>query len=428
MVKNAAFFVLFLILTSGVVFAGGQTATKGAYMPKNGEIRTADPGLTGGAEVFVYVPNGIKANSKITEPIVMVFGDKDFTAETAAELAETSGIWQKAQREDSVIAFVNSKGAEWGAEDVIAYKAIVHDLFTDRIEKAGGNGVTWLEADNNFSNGKYSGYRGLRQFAIGEGSGADFISGSLVDDSLELPDVWGSKYAAPVGVLLFNSNVLPKQSTMGELEYPAIIVNGNQAVVDAYKKLNGDDKRVISLTSSKKNGFDYAALLAQFDNLISVRRIGLGAGSTNVTLFDVPLFETLGITMEEKTITLSNGQNIMYQTFMNGNVKNAAAGSIPLIMVYHGGTDTAEFVTTVSGFPELTGRENVLVVAVDNHLIISDRSLDPLYLNMEIVDKVIQDNPQIDETRIYASGFSLRVLILGLTLPGVLQVSCPIIV
>jgi predicted esterase len=215
--------------------------------------------------------------------------------------------------------------------------------------------------------------------------------------------------------MLFNTSVIPEprksETTLEALEYPAIIVNGGAGVADAYKTLNKTEGRVVEISSATADGFDNTVLFEQFDKLIAVRRLGLGAGDTNPVLFDVPLFEDLGITMTEEYIHLDDSNlDIMYQTFIPDSA-STADGTVPLVLAFHGGSDTAEFITTLSGWPELSSKEGIIVVSVDQHLSISDRSLEDSARNhfrdnIKILDKVLADYPQIDETRVYATGFS----------------------
>jgi poly(3-hydroxybutyrate) depolymerase len=369
-----------------------------AYVPTAGRVDLAPTSVTGGAAIFVYVPDGIDGNAVLTEPILMVYGDGDFTASSAGAMAETSGLGALAKRENSVIAFVNSIGDEWGQADADAYSVYAGGLFAERDNQAGGG--RWDAATNRYSNGKYSGYTGHRYYAIADGAGADFVSAYLVDDALETAYGWGgSTSAMPANIMLFNTTAVPAKGTI-DFEYPAIIVNGSTQVNGQYAALNKKASRVVTLASNVTEGFDNAVLAAQFDKLISVRRSNVGGTTNNTAIFDVPVYSALGVEVIEKTVTLGTASR-MYLTYLPGTVKHAATGTIPLVLALHGGGEKAEYFALLSAWPEVAAKEGFIVVAVDNHTAINNDQL------IELLEGVFADYPQVDRSRVYASGFSM---------------------
>ena len=389
-------------------------------VPPGGRVDLALPELTGGAEIFVYVPGGINSLSLLTEPILLIYGSSDFTQSSVKQMAEESGLAALARRENCVIAFVNSIGATWGQADADAYKVYAGRLFAERTNQTVPADQTWYAAHNRYGNGQYSGYAGNRVYAIAEGSGADFVSGYLVDDNIDTVYGWGATAgiraaAAPVGVMLFNPATPPIKGGTNNFKYLSIVVNGSASVNNAYGRLNNVSDRVVTLSSGVTSGFDYDILAAQFDKLISVRKTNLS--NTNMAFFDVPIWSELGIEVFDKTIPVS-GTDRRYLTYVPNSIKNAANGTVPVVMLFHGGGETADYIALLTTWPEVGAKEGFIVVSVDQHTTMTD-----VVQHTTIIDQVLTDYPQIDRTRVYASGFSMgsiKSLRLGVGIPGYL--------
>lgn len=81
----------------------------------------------------------------------------------------------------------------------------------------------------------------------------------------------------------------------------------------------------------------------------------------------------------------------------NADVKN---GKLPLLFVFHGGGDSAIATASLAEWPEIGQRENFITVAVEMHLGVSAREV------VEII-RHLNENYSIDNSRIYATGFSM---------------------
>ena len=77
-----------------------------------------------------------------------------------------------------------------------------------------------------------------------------------------------------------------------------------------------------------------------------------------------------------------------------------ADGPVPLVVVFHGGGDSALHMAHVSGWYRIAQRNGFLLVCVENHL--NSTATEAVHL----VEQLKQKYP-IDEKRIYASGFSM---------------------
>ena len=87
--------------------------------------------LATGAACFAYVPAVEGYGTRPTSsPILLVYGDAAYTAETAKETALCSGLAEIADREKCPVLFLNPKGARWTAEDADSYLA-AKNLYSD---------------------------------------------------------------------------------------------------------------------------------------------------------------------------------------------------------------------------------------------------------------------------------------------------------
>jgi len=393
--------VLALLFTGAIpIFANNPSLATG------GRVDVAPIELTGGAEIFVYVPNGIDGASRLTNPILLIFGYERFTEDSAREMAESSGLADFARREHSVIAFVNPIGDEWGEEDAEAFSIYAGALFAERPTQAGtpDDRPEWIPELNMFENGEYRGFTGHRYYFIAADRGADFVNTYLMDDTVTTLYGWGGRAAAlPANVMLFNPTVPPTvqpnliDGTL-QFEFPAILVNGTSDIANAFSTLNHRSDRVLSLTSSLTSGFDYEIIESQFNQLISVRRSGIGPG--NNVIFDVPVWEALGVEVVEHRPNLA-GEERLLLAYIPNDLANAPAGTIPLVIGLHGMGEMAEFFALMSTWPEVGAREGFITVTVNDHNEI------PIENTPDLVNYILQSYPMIDTTRIFMTGFSM---------------------
>jgi len=81
----------------------------------------------------------------------------------------------------------------------------------------------------------------------------------------------------------------------------------------------------------------------------------------------------------------------------NLDVKN---GKVPLVLVFHGGGDSAYATASLAEWPEIGQREGFLTVAVEMHLNVTAAEV------CALIDHLCKEY-SIDESRIYATGFSM---------------------
>lgn len=411
--------------------SGSAAATNGAAGPSAGTTEAVtgavdEVNLPSGAKAFVYVPDGIELVAWTT-PVLLVLGDEDFTAASAREMAEASDLAADAKGDNAVITFANSLADEWGAADVATFDQIINRLYSERPSPAkwSGGRVT--------GSGEYPvTYQGYdhRISIVAEGGAADFVSTYLVDDTLHLSLNPANVDWLPADVMLFNPTAVP---TASYREWPAIVINGSAEVNSRYASLNPHGRLFVG-SSPVTDGFDLSVISDRYEQWTGVRRQQLGtvkAGQgpeSNNVVWDIPDYEALGVAPRQVDLTLSSGRNAMYLAYVPETLDLGVEGSIPLVMLFHGSGERAEWISLLTGWPELAAKEGFIVVSVDDHL--GQRTPGNLTTAqiVELMDDVFAKYPSIDRTRVYSTGFSMgsgRSINLGTQRPDLFAAIAP---
>ncbi len=341
-----------------------------------------------GTECYYFVPDSDLVGTRTcSSPIFVVFGDEDYTAETALITAHTSGLAQLAEEEGSIVVFASSSGDAWGEADDGLYSAIL-DTFSDS--------STNTYVDGKASDGVYAG-TAERIYIYAEGSGADFVAErylQAVISSITYADGYTRTVnITPTCVNLFNVSVLA-ESEYEDVEVPAVIVNGPDGYEEVLASLNPDNGKYDMTTSAVTDGFDAETLLAEYESVTGTvrRQSGIIAPVTD--------YESYGITESINYYDIEAGTLKVYEYFTDATA-NAADGTIPVVMLYHGGGSTAEYVAMASDWPVLGSQENFIVFSVQDHTSYTSDDMTELLYQLE------EKYPQIDTSRIYATGFSM---------------------
>lgn len=361
-------------------------------------------------QAFAYIPDGLeggrrgagRGNSTAVQqiaPIILVYGDAPFTAESALQTAYDSGLAAIAAKEGAVISFINPKnGATWSQDDVGTYSSIVQNKYVERPAQS-------LEpTDGIYPNETYGGqFAGFfyRTVIVAAGSGADFATKYLMDDTLvDSRNI----QTIPAAYILFDATATPgdKAGSVNQ-EYPAVVVNGTQAVKSAIAALNNDSGYVMFEESSGQ-GFNSTLLTKGYKELAGLmvrpqmsysplpnHYIGLFQLTNNLVLDDLYDY---GYT--SKAVT---GGTAYYDYYIPKSIDRSAAESVPLVMVFHGSGESSEYIAKMGGWTRLAHEEGFMVVSVDNHGSVA--------IQIALLDALLAEYPFLDASRVYATGFSM---------------------
>lgn len=337
--------------------------------------------LGSGNTVFIYTPVSDLMGSRPTStPVLIVFGNENYTLGTAKTTAENSSLADLAAKEGCVIVFVNSISGTWAEADTKSYLAL--------------NAVISDSSDTGYVNGKteeapfrYAGSR-ERYYIYADGAGADFVA----KYNLFGPALTTRGEFTPASVTLFNLSSLPAFAAQA-VDIPVVTVNGPAGIENKLKIASPSGVYKME-TSTAKTGFDSSIIAADYAEIAGAYRREMGV------LIKVPDYPALGITETIRTETISTGE-IEYYEYIPDNLDMTKAASVPLVMIFHGGGSHAEYYAWATEWP-LIGKDNgFMVVSVNKHV---DRSSDEIVELLQILETKY---PAIDKTRIYACGFSM---------------------
>lgn len=378
-----------------------------ARMAGNTEERV-DEVTVAGRTCYMYVPESTRIGNFLgLTPIVVVFGNEAFTAESALAAARGKGFADLAQRDGLCILFANPVESWDSTADAAAADALytsIYSTYSSRPDVVFVNGKgTITDTESGKSRTVYPGsIHGLQMFACGKG--ADYVATNYLVantfDAYYALQTFPNASGTPSGIALF----APSTLTVPEKDVtviPMAVVNGPQnaqAFADAYNAGAGVSKVI---TQEGLVGFDAKLVTNLYEEVTS--KFYYSQGQFRVS----PKYAANGIVELNDTKTVSTGKAIEYYTYIPADLDLSVKGSVPMMLWYHGMGGEAEAMLSWTEWPEIAKEDGLIVVSVDQHWSMNapDQSLTAPEM-MELLDLIIADYPYIDTTRIYSSGFS----------------------
>jgi len=364
---------------------------------KADSIESIDAVSIAGRECYVYVPESEWTGERsCTSPIFIVFGDQKYTADSVKQEAVDSGIAELAAAEGSAVVFVNPMADTWGDADKDLYAAVL-GLFSDSSTENWVNGKA--EIVDFMSGGASTKYAGTAQriYVFGEGSGADFAAENCMKSlvsTMTFPDGFSmTTDNTPASVTLMNLSKVPEVAFEGS-EVPAAIINGPEGIEDALKTLNPTNNVYTVTTSDTTDGWDAEKVKEVYESTSGTVRRQVGV------IHKIVDYAAVGIKESVKTKDIKAG-TVKYYEYIPESVDMSKKGTVPLLMLFHGGGNTAEYIAWASEWPLVAKENGFIVVAVQDH---------PNYTSddmVELLGLLKEEYPAIDSSRVYASGFSM---------------------
>jgi len=351
-------------------------------------------------EALVYLPHsdlpGDILNYGFIAPYLLVFTDNRLSYDEAEAFADSHGLKKIASSYDTSVVFIYPGSGDWE----IASPDILSEIITNsKIHQYYKDGV--VIANNAFRH-SLEGYfiRGaiFRIILCGFGKGADYIARKCIRH-FEGDGLWGRSDLAPAACVLTGLSVLPDI----QADDIPVISYGNTKDIDL---LFGDNCKYFIRGDIEKQRCDEdwaAAFTYDFYNYIKKFRRMNGPLQIDEDLEKEGLITESGIT-EVKTSKDNCGDDketsrhkIAYFSFYNKGLFNKP---VPLVLGFHGGGDSSFFFSIMAGWAKIAHRHNFLLVAVENHLNSTATEM------IELVE-TLKNKYNIDESRIYATGFSM---------------------
>ena len=340
-----------------------------------------------------YVPENDKddelLNYGFVAPYLLVFAPKKFSFDEAAAFAKEKGFEALAKDFATSVVFIYPTSANgWKDADPKIFDEILEE---SRINQYYKDGVAICK--NRFTGG-IDGYfiRGalFRTNLYGYGESADFIAKNYLKHFKGQGLWFKDADSAAVTCILENLSVIP----LVEADDIPVISVGNNDEINAVLK---EKAKYVLIKDEADVRADFYAFSRKFRRMLGVLELD-------------PDLEAEGMMIEPGSEILKTGPDNMgddkgaeehrvgYFAFYNKGIFDN--GPVPLLLAFHGGGDSAFYISYISGWANIAHRHNFLLVAIEHHLNSTATEMTDLIERLE-------KKYNIDTTRIYCSGFSM---------------------
>lgn len=340
--------------------------------------------------VQVYVPKAQAiadvVNFGFRAPYLLVFPENKMTEKETAAFAEEKGFACIAARFCGSVVFVTPADGKWANADEKLFAALIAN---SRIGQYYKDGV--LLSRNRFT-GEWGEcfIRGaiFRTFIFAYGEAADYVGRHLLQ-TLEGQYLWGPGEITPVAAMLEGMTKMPGISRR---DIP-VVSSGNSEEINACLQ-EKCDRVLIQRDEDIKAAFAFMNQFKRWCGVLEDEADMEAEGMAEEA--DVAWVKTSADHLGDEKDTESHA--VGYLAYYRKELPEK--GKMPLLLAFHGGGDSAYYITHVSGWWRVARRQGFLLVAVENHLNLTATEV------IELIEKLKEKYP-IDENRIYASGFSM---------------------
>lgn len=335
-------------------------------------------------QIYVYRPED-KMNANIinygySAPLLLVFPDEKLERQKAVEFVCEKGIDKVAQNNGGAVVIVNPLES-WDNEKYGLYEEVLAETRVGQISFSHGM-IYDAEAR------QYNIFASPAKTVVyGYGKGADYIGQNYIKETT------GQSSMSYLGGsdITMTAAVLEKLSVKPEVQDRNIIlvsVNNSSSIdsqlgrqSDQFHQAEGSFDRIFEEYIDSWQRWN--GKVAESFNL---KKSGL---VMNTHVFDID-------TSPDNRAVSGSFHRIGAVVFQRQDSK----GKKPLVFCFHGGGDTALATATIAGWPQLARQEDFILCATEMHMYSTATEI------MDVLAK-LKEIYEIDESRIYATGFSM---------------------
>lgn len=338
----------------------------------------------------VYVPDneldGQTNNYGFRAPLLLVLEENKHDMDSAVKFARETGLSDIAAKYDSSVLFIHPTTGDWDSADSSLYADVIAEIKMITVYRDG------IVEDFNFFTKTFEGYyaRGakFRTDIYSYGKSADYVATNLLK-TLEGEYLWGPGEITPVMCSMENLSVVPDVKRKDI----AILSVGNSDEINL--AFSGCKNIIFRETADYVNDYDSF-----------VKKFKMWCGKIEFE----PDFGELGMTEDVGFVNVKTSPDneflpgkapehkVGYFAYYNNGIMDN--GPVPLVIGFHGGGDSSMYLTYVAGWWEVAHKYDFLYVAIENHQFVTATEA------RDIIE-VLKTRYSIDESRIYATGFSM---------------------
>ena len=344
--------------------------------------------------VKVYIPesNLPKAivNFGFRAPYLMIFEERPQTWEAAKQYADSNGFAKIAgEYAGSVCFFYPEQSAEgWKGADKNLFASI---LSQSRISQYYGDGyaITYDRFAKKMGDCFIRGAV-LRTYLYAKGEAADYVAANCLK-TIQGDGLYGKGDITPVCCTLEGLSIVPE---LERRDLPVVSVGNSEEVNDVLRKET--DHLLIRERAEYEKDFrefvgTYRRMMGHLEKEPDLEAMGMKVEPSFCVVTTTP--DNRG---DDRDTT---SHSIGYVAYYKKDIMRDGR-KVPLLMCFHGGGDSAMCMASLSGWTLVARKYDFLLVSVENHLNSTATE------TMELIEH-LKTVYNIDEQRIYASGFSM---------------------
>ena len=359
-------------------------------------------GVAGGAcwehtferfSALCYVPENDKddklLNYGFVAPYLLVFSEKKYSFEEAVSFAKEKGFESLAKDFATSVVFIYPTSANgWKDADPKIFDEILEN---SRINQYYEDGVA--KCWNRFTH-KLEEYhiRGalFRTNLFGYGESADFIAKNYLKHFKGQGLWFKDADSAAVTCILEKLSVIPDV----EADDIPVISVGNSDEINAVLK---EKVKYLLIKDVADVKADFYAFSRKFRRMLGQLELDPDLEAEGMVI--KPGSETLKTSKDNAGDDKGTEEHrVGYFAFYNKGIFDK--GPAPLLLAFHGGGDSAFYISYISGWANIAHRHNFLLVAIEHHLNSTATEM------TDLIER-LKKKYNIDTTRIYCSGFSM---------------------